>query len=181
MNRNTQIVLLIGLAALGAWLWFSRSGSTLAKSAGEAVSSGVTFVENLFRGERNNNPGNIRISTAPWQGKIPVAQNTDGAFEQFDTVQNGIRALGKLMLTYSNLGFRTVRQIINRYAPPSENITGSYITAVAQGVGVAPDDAINVRDPATMFKLARAIIKHENGRVIYGDDVIRENVNRALT
>lgn len=180
MKKETQIVLLAFLGALGAWLWFSRSGRSIAQTAGSAVAAGVSYVEKLIRGERNNNPGNIRISTAPWQGKVPIAQNTDGAFEQFDTVQNGIRAIGKLLLTYSNLGFNTVRSIIVRYAPPSENATAAYMAAVADHLGVSPDIRLDLRNPATLAALVKAIIKHENGRVIYADAVIAENVNRAL-
>lgn len=181
MKRDTQLLLLLGLAGVGAWLWFTQSGKTAAKAAGETVSKGVSFVESLIRGERNNNPGNIRISTNAWRGKVPIAQNTDGAFEQFDTVENGIRALGKLLLSYSkNYGLNTVRKLITRYAPPSENITSSYVSAVAGALGVTPDTPITVANPATLFNLAKAIIRHENGRVSYTDATIQEGVNRAL-
>lgn len=181
MDRDNQMILLLALLGLGAWLWLSRSGRSVAQSAGEAVSSGVSFVEKLVRGERNNNPGNIRISSSAWLGKIPVEQNTDGAFEQFDTVENGIRALGKLLLGYaSKYGLRTVRSIINRYAPPTENVTSAYVDAVANSLGVSPDDPLSINDPATLFALTKAIIRHENGRVKYDDATIREGVNRAL-
>jgi hypothetical protein len=139
-------------------------------------------VEKLIRGERNNNPGNIRISANTWFGKIPLAQNTDRVFEQFDTVQNGIRAIGKLLITYfTKYGANTVRAIITRYAPPTENVTSSYVNAVASALGVSPDAQINMRDPLTLFALTRSIIQHENGRVMYADATIKESVNRALT
>jgi hypothetical protein len=35
------------------------------------------------RGWRNNNPGNVVISSAKWVGKVEF--NSDGKFEQFDT------------------------------------------------------------------------------------------------
>jgi len=185
VKQDEQILLLVALLGLGAWLWFFRSGRTVAQSAGAAIatgiSTGVETVRKLARGERNNNPGNIRISASTWQGKIPVASNTDGSFEQFDTVQNGIRALGKLLLNYSSkYGLRTVRGLIKRYAPPIENVTDSYINAVAAAMGVSPDEPLELRASETLFQLSKAIIKHENGRVAYADEIIQEGVNRAL-
>lgn len=181
MKKDAQLALLFALGGLGAWLWFSRSGKTVAKTAGEAVSSGVTYVEKLIRGERNNNPGNIRISSNAWIGKIPITQNTDKSFEQFDTVENGIRALGKLLIGYAkNYNLTTVRGIVSRYAPPSENVTDAYIRAVADEVNVTPDSKITVTNPTTLFFLTKAIIRHENGRVAYNDSTIQEGVRRAL-
>ena len=45
------------------------------------------------RGIRNNNPGNLEKRTTDWQGKVPHPQNTDSRFEQFDTIEHGLRAL----------------------------------------------------------------------------------------
>jgi hypothetical protein len=181
MRKNTQVLLLTVLAGLGAWLWFTRSGKAAAQTAGTAVSRGVTYVESLIRGERNNNPGNIRISSNAWRGKIPITQNTDKVFEQFDTAINGIRALGKLLIGYSkNYGLKTVRGIISRYAPPTENITDAYVKAVAQEMNLTPDSLVTVTNPDTLFFLAKAIIRHENGRVSYTDATIQEGVRQAL-
>lgn len=185
MNRDNQIAILIALAGFAAWLWFTKSGRSIAGKTAEAAYSTATYtrqlVEKLARGERNNNPGNIRISAATWIGKIPVSQNTDGAFEQFDTPENGIRALAKLLTGYATkYGLRTVRGIISRYAPPVENLTGAYVNAVASALQVSPDVMIDVNNPETLFALAKAIIKHENGRIAYDDSVIYEGVARAI-
>lgn len=119
----------------------------------------------LTRGERNNNPGNIRLSSASWQGKT---QGADAAFETFISPEYGIRALAVLLRTYqTKYGLRTVRQIINRWAPPSENNTLAYIRAVATEMGVTPDQVIDLNNPDTLGTLCAAIIHHENGRVIY--------------
>lgn len=188
MNRDTQLLILLGLVGLGAWLWFTRAGRAAAGAVGAQVATGVETVAKLIRGERNNNPGNIRISTAAWVGKIPVEQNTDGAFEQFREYHGvpgvvwGIRALGKTLLTYQvKYGLRTVAQIINRWAPPSENITSAYVQAVAKALGVSPDAQINLTAPPTLFALTKAIIRHENGRVAFDDATINAGVTKALT
>lgn len=51
------------------------------------------------RGIRNNNPGNIDFNSRNnWQGQLGV--ETGGRFAIFDTPENGIRALGKLLINY---------------------------------------------------------------------------------
>lgn len=129
------------------------------------------------RGERNNNPGNIRQSSVNWLGKTT---GTDSAFETFTTPESGIRALALLLKGYQNrLGLRTVRQIISRYAPASENNTTAYISAVAAEVGVSPDELLNLNDAGTLQRLVTAIIRHENGRVVYAQDTITNGVSQA--
>lgn len=118
----------------------------------------------MTRGERNNNPGNIRHGN-DWQGE---AEGTDDAFESFNSPRDGIRALAKLLRNYqTRSGLGTVRQIVTRYAPASENNTAAYIRAVAASMGVGADAALDLSDDATLAALVAAIIQHENGRNIY--------------
>lgn len=187
-KKEMQLAAFVALGALFAWIWFSESGRRLAKSAGGAVATGaatvVESVQKLARGLRNNNPGNIRISSSNWEGKLPLSQNTDGAFEQFTDMVFGVRALGKLLLNYfRSHGLDTVQTIINRYAPPSENMTGDYVRHVAEQIGVKPTDRINVADPHMLSLLVEAIIRHENGAgqaAMIPDSVISDGVGRAL-
>ncbi len=90
------------------------------------------------RGIRNFNPGNIRHAKGTrWQGMS--ANQNDSAFVQFTGPQWGIRAIARTLITYQDKhALRTIRQIISRWAPPSENNTESYIRQVAARVGVAP-------------------------------------------
>jgi hypothetical protein len=182
MNDNGKIVLLVLLGGVAGWLWLSRAGQSFATSAGGKI---VDTIERLTRGERNNNPGNIRISGSAWRGKIPVAQNTDGAFEQFTDMLYGVRALGKTLLNYQRVhGLKTVAQIISRWAPGHENPTDSYVTHVANALGVSPSASINLSYPDTLEKLARAIMRFENGRLstaLIPDSVIREGIAKAYT
>lgn len=133
------------------------------------------------RGERNANPGNIdRVAATHWQGQS-ADQSGDPRFVVFDSPEWGIRAIAKELLTYQTKhACGTIREIINRWAPPVENNTKAYIAAVATDCGVAPDDQIAVTDPETMQRLVKAIIEHENGRVIYSDAQIADGVSRAL-
>ncbi len=54
------------------------------------------------RGIRNNNPGNIDYNQRnAWQGQLGLGLGvTKPRFARFDTPENGIRALGKLLLAY---------------------------------------------------------------------------------
>ena len=130
----------------------------------------------MARGIRNNNPGNIRHSGSQWQGLS--ASQTDSAFAQFDDPVYGIRALAKLLKNYqSRYGLNTVRELINRWAPPSENDTGAYVEHVAREVGLNPDTAINVNDH--IVPIVTTIIKHENGYNPYSADVISKGIGLA--
>lgn len=129
------------------------------------------------RGERNNNPGNIRKSGSAWQGKVAGA---DPAFESFDSPESGLRALAKLLQNYQrNYGLRTVRAIVTRWAPASENNTAAYVASVAGQMGVGPDDQIDLSNQGTMQRLVAAIVTHENGRNIYASAQIASAVSAA--
>ncbi len=117
----------------------------------------------LSRGIRNNNPGNLILTSIAWQGKIPAKSNTDGKFEQFQTMELGIRAMFKDLVNDINKGKNTVRKLINEYAPPSENNTSQYIKDVCQSIGVQPDDVITSINQSFLLKLGKAIIRKENG------------------
>lgn len=124
------------------------------------------------RGIRNNNPGNIRISSAAWLGKI---QGADSSFETFSHAVYGIRAMARILVNYqAKYDLNTVRQIINRWAPPVENDTGAYVAHVAEVLGVDPDQAIEVRQ--VLPQLLPVIIKHENGVQPYSQELINQGV-----
>jgi hypothetical protein len=133
------------------------------------------------RGIRNNNPGNIEYSkNNKWRGLDSPPVEPQGRFARFQKPEYGIRALCRLLITYqAKHKLKTVRQLINRWAPPSENSTGAYIQAVADSLGAQPDDAIDVTDYRVMKGMVIAIIKHENGMQPYSDDVISAGIAMA--
>lgn len=130
------------------------------------------------RGIRNNNPGNIRISPTPWQGKI---RGSDLEFETFDTAEHGIRALAKTLLAYQDKhGIRSVRAAITRWAPPVENDTNAYALAVAAAVGVDLDDALDFHRETILLPMVMAIIRHENGQQPYDAATLENAIESAL-
>lgn len=132
------------------------------------------------RGERNNNPGNIDRHTGTlWRGMADM--QTDSRFVVFEGPEYGIRALAKVLLNYKRKhGLGTVREIVARWAPASENDTDAYANHVAAVLDVGPDDPIDVEDLGTLCKLTTAIIAHENGRVEYSPNLIAAAVQDAM-
>lgn len=90
-------------------------------------------MKTMTRGIRNNNPLNIRRSTDQWVGACE--KQTDPSFVQFKTMAYGYRAAWKILQTYyerfcMQSQLFTIRNIIGRWAPPSENDTEAYIKNV---------------------------------------------------
>lgn len=118
------------------------------------------------RGIRNKNPGNIRKSFEKWQGLD--SRQLDRDFFQFTAPEWGIRAIARILLTYqAKYGLKSVKDIIGRWAPPTENDTAAYVKNVAKKLGVGVTAAIDASDPAVMRPLVEAIIMHENGQQPY--------------
>ena len=87
----------------------------------------------MTRGQRNNNPLNIRHSADRWQGAR--GEQTDKSFVQFESMAYGYRAVWKTLESYWKHFHRThqpynVKNIIARWAPPAENNTQAYIRTV---------------------------------------------------
>lgn len=136
------------------------------------------------RGIRNHNPGNIDYDPATkWQGLAspPIEQGVARPrFARFAAPEWGIRAIARVLIWYKDKhGLDTVRGIIHRWAPPVENDTGAYVSAVAKKLGVGPDDTVDVYEFGTMRVLVEAIIRHENGAQPYPAAVIDEGLRRA--
>lgn len=135
------------------------------------------------RGVRNNNPGNIDYNKSnQWQGQLGLEVGVPKPrFARFDTPENGLRALGKLLQTYqSKHGLKTVKQIISRWAPATENDTAAYVRSVEARTGTAPGAEVNMKDPKVLRGFTEAIVIHENGYNPYSDAVYAEGVRRAL-
>ena len=140
------------------------------------------------RGERSNNPTNLNyLPNSPWRGQIgleivPPGKSYKPRFGRYDTAHNGIRAGGKQLLAYQQRdALRTIRQMINRWAPPADmNDTSAYVKAVCNACQAGPDDYYPISALSKLQALVTAIIRQENGRVIYDADEIRDACRDAL-
>ncbi len=156
MQSSGKII--VGMSVVALFLYFSK--------------------EFMKRGIRNNNPMNIKHSSNQWVGAYGV--QSDDVFVQFESPMFGLRAGAKTLLTYERVHFlSSIRSIINRWAPPSDdNPTSKYVDFVASQVGVDPDMFISVRDH--LAQLLPAIVEFENGENPYTVDTYREAINDAL-
>lgn len=133
------------------------------------------------RGIRNNNPGNIDYNPRnKWLGQIGIEDHPRARFAKFESPEFGIRAIARLLITYQTKhNLNTVRQLINRWAPPVENDTGAYAKSVADRLRTTPDSVVKVSDPRVMKVLLEAIIRHENGVQPYPEKIITKAMELA--
>lgn len=143
------------------------------------ISGGGIVVATKPRGIRNNNPGNIRKNNIEWQGMS--AEQLDPEFVQFIAPEYGFRAMAKLLRGYqSKYGLKTIRELVNRWAPTIENNTSAYVDSVAKETGINADMPISV--DAHLPELLRAITRHENGiawAMYYTDETITKGIALA--
>lgn len=121
------------------------------------------------RGIRNNNPLNIRKGNN-WKGEI--ANQTDREFEQFVSMQMGVRAGFKILKNYiTGYGGRVkaltnVHDIIHRWAPPSENNCRAYIESVCRFSGLHEYERLQFSDRNKMLALVDGMIRVECGQPV---------------
>lgn len=126
---------------------------------GSAAPSGGGSGNSVPRGIRNNNPGNIE--DGPFARSLPGYAGSDGRFAIFNDLSSGEGAQTRLLGSYVQRGFDTPAEIINRWAPPSDNNpTGAYISYVARRAGIGPNDRVT-EDKIPL--IAQAIREFENG------------------
>jgi len=117
--------------------------------------------KNVARGVRNNNPGNLRLRPSKTRPGY-LGSDKDG-FALFDTPENGLNSLARLLVSYRKRGFDTIRKITRRYAPPSENDTALYEAYVCRMTGLGPDEKLPLSSDWFLVVLMLAIIRFENG------------------
>ena len=132
---------------------------------------------NLSRGVRNNNPGNIRPNPAfKWAGEI----GQEGGYVIFIDVEHGIRAMRKdLTNKIVKDHLNTLDLYISKYAPPEDgNDTQAYINKVSQLTGFIHNQPLTA-DKLTLFKLVKAHIQVEDGKdyKLITDKMIQDGID----
>lgn len=121
------------------------------------------------RGIRNNNPLNIRKGNN-WYGERHPQVDRD--FEEFESMELGIRAAFVLMRNYitgyngRSTKFNTIRKIVRRWAPPIENATQKYIDFVVKSTGIDQNQVVWFSDRKAMITICRAMAFVECGKWI---------------
>lgn len=145
------------------------------------------FDPKTSRGYLNNNPGNIDRGQVPWKGEIrdinlctnniQRIELNSGRFCVFTSAEYGIRAMARNLHAYRDrLGCDTIRDYINRWAPPNENNTDAYIADVAAAVKIDSDVEISIDDPKVMSAIIHAIIRVECGGMPYEEADIMSGI-----
>ena len=168
MNATRQFLLFGFAGAILLWVYSrTKNGQVATADVVGNIADNVDIAASritgltMSRGYANNNPGNIRyIAYNPWNGQIG---QDSGGFGVYDTMENGVRALGHQLMAYANRGLNTVSDIISTWAPSSENNTSAYIKDVADQLNMDPNAPFDVQ--SNLANLAQAIARHENGYV----------------
>ena len=68
-------------------------------------------------------------------------------------------------------GLNTLRTMLMRYAPPTENYTSTYIDFVSQRTGIGTDTPLDTRHRRDMVPIVAAMSEMENGVPANWNDV----------
>lgn len=134
----------------------TRTGTTV-------TDDGYTTTERTgARGWRNNNPGNIRSS--PFADKMGAIgndfKNANGQFAVFGSMDEGRRAQASLLSTekYQSL---SIKDAIERYAPPKENDTARYVREITDALGLPAETKMSDLTSAQRETMVDAMAKVE--------------------
>lgn len=180
---NPLAIIALGLVIVGVVIATSEEAQASLPPSDTPTDTGGPIMNDhdaiYPRGIRNNNPFNIIYEPYNnWQGQT----GNDGKFCIFAAPEDGYRA-GFILLhnwVYKDGIPPTVEALISRQAPPSENFTEAYIAAVCRALGVARNQPLNIDDQGTLFALAQAITKQEQGGQPWGDDIVVAGLNAAV-
>lgn len=124
----------------------------------EPTRNAVSIPQSSRLASVNNNPGNLRY--AGQKG----AREGEGGFAAFETPEAGASALYRQIDLDAGRGL-TLKQFINKYAPPSENDTEGYVRNMVQFTGATEDTPIGQID---RDKLAAAVARQESSSTLGG-------------
>ncbi len=134
------------------------------------ISRGWEKLKTFFSGSKYHNPGNIRH------------QNALGFWEvnQYPSDSAGISAMGELLRSYPKKHHaNTIASIIPIYNGHGEN-TFTYIAQLAKLTGFAPDQPLDLDNPAVLSRLMSGMVKLESGRDMSPQE-IREDMQSAVS
>ena len=125
-------------------------------------------------GLRNNNPLNIRrVAGQHWKGEVlpPLGEDRGRLFCKFSSMKYGLRAAFVLLRTYSSkYKLNSIRDIVTRWAPPSENDTEAYIRTVCCLTGFGGNQRLTEQD---WPKLVQAMAKVESDALLPIETIMR--------
>lgn len=146
------------------------AGKPAGGAAAPAASPGDA---SLPAGMRNNNPGNIKFIGQ--KDAVGPSKNTDQGDPQavYASPEQGMEAMFKLALRKFDGGKVSANSLIASQGGWTPGNTAAAAN-VAKTMGIAPDDNLNLRDPAQLKKFARALMQQEHGSASkkYSDEMV---------
>lgn len=107
--------------------------------------------------EVNMNPGDLR-----WAGQKGAIEGI-GGFAKFSSEEAGLRAMAVQLKLYQDRDkLDTLRKVISKYAPSTENNTDDYLKYVSQKTGIKESDKLDFNNTATLASVMSAMTKFEN-------------------
>ncbi len=135
----------------------------------------MNYQKTLPRGVRNNNPVNIEYNAVnDWEGQ----RGSDGRFVIFTNPAFGFRAGARVLRSYHRQGYRTLSQMINRFAPSHENDTSNYVINVSKWTDIDANEMVDVTTSEQLAVLLHAMSRMEVGSY-YALDMARKGVEMA--
>jgi len=137
----------------------------------------IKAANGLSLADRNMNPGNIR--SAGFMGETGVNKG----YSTYASPEFGLRAMSRLSDTYASKGIGTIRDYINRYAPPSDNNENNeaYANMVANALGVGIDDPVDFTDDNVKRAIIPAMAQFEGYKGNLGEDLINRGIAASKT
>lgn len=126
----------------------------------------------MSRGMKCNNPGCIKISKVAYRNHVNPTVDPLRQLETFKTLEDGISAHAKILLTYYRRGFKTLEQMIHIYAPAVENQPDYYIKTLMRLTGWAKDEDTRLTERDRLKTLLTSQARVEQGYNPYAPQYI---------
>ena len=123
----------------------------------------------------SNNAVGIERTNDKWQGQ---STQQSGRFVSFDDVEDSYRAAARILSKYRARCVTTVEDIIEEWAPSTENNTQGYINTIKKISGLNPQDVIDTKDEVINL-LYGMTVEENRGWFPYTLDDIRNGVTAS--
>lgn len=115
-------------------------------------------------------PDQPKAAPAPITSNNPGALMPGGKLAQYETMEEGLKALDKNLSAYGRKGINTLTGVISTWAPLKDkqgnviNNTENYIKHVASVTGLDPNQKIDLSNPLIRHQISAGITQFESGR-----------------
>lgn len=156
------------------------AASTATAAPTEVLDSKGRKRDKIPFGLLNNNPGNVEFRNQEGAKLYQPNPNKKGRFAIFPTQEEGLYQIGRQLQLYDSRGDNTIRKMINKYAPSTENNTAGYIDGIVKQSGYDADKQVDMTDVKLVSALIRGIVRAEVGTAPYTDKQYEEAALRSI-